>query len=419
MHPFTAAILVLIAATLAIRYWLLQRQIRTVLAHRDHVPEPFADAVTLDRHRLAADYTVDRARFSRVDAAVDAGLLLVWTLGGGIALTDAAWRTLELGAVATGMAVIVTVIIISALVDLPLRAWRVFVIEERFGFNRMSPGLFVADHLRGAALLAMLGLPLLATVLWLMHAGGSYWWLWVWALWLGFNLFMVWAWPRLFAPWFNHFTPLDDPELRARIERLIARCGFRSDGVYVVDSSRRTRHGNAYFTGLGANRRIVFFDNLLELLTPAETEAVLAHELGHYRLGHIRRRMLISALTSFLGLALLAWLVQQSWFHVALGVPVPSAHSGLLLFMLLAPLASFLLKPLAAHLSRRHEFEADAFAARLCPARDLVSALLTLFRENAGTLTPDPLYSTFHDSHPPALTRIRHLEAIAERHAAD
>lgn len=413
MHPFTLAFLLALATVLAVRLWLAGRQLRAVATQRERVPPELAGAIPLDSHRRAADYAIERTRFDRLDAIVDTMLVLIWTLGGGIAAVDAGWRMLGLGPIATGTGVIATVIAVTALVDLPFRAWRTFVIEERHGFNRMTPGLFVADHLRMAAIMTVIGLPLLMLVLWLMHAAGTTWWLWVWALWLVFNLAMIWAWPRFIAPLFNRFRPLDDDCLRTRIERLVERCGFASDGVYVVDGSRRSGHGNAYFAGFGRNRRIVFFDTLLAQLSPEEVEAVLAHELGHFRRGHIRRMIIASATASFAGLAALGWLMEQSWFYVALGVPVPSVHTALLLFLLIAPLATFVLKPLLTRLSRHHEYEADAFAAEQCPAEHLISALVALYRENASTLTPDRLHSAFHDSHPPALERIRHLHSLA------
>lgn len=414
MHPFTLLFLLALAAVLVTRLWLAGRQIRAVRAQREHVPDAFSHDIPPDQHRLAADYAVERTRFGRVDAVIDALLLLIWTLGGGIASVDAAWRGLGLGPIGTGIGVILTVVAISAVIDLPLRAWRIFVIEGRFGFNRMTPGLFLADLLRMAALALLAGIPLLALVLWLMQTTGALWWLWVWGVWLLFNLAIIWAWPRFIAPLFNVFRPLADAGLRTRIDDLVQRCGFRSGGVFVVDGSRRSRHANAYFAGFGRNRRIVFHDTLLEQLSPDEIEAVLAHELGHFRHGHIRRMITVSAVVSLAGLAGLAWLMQQPWFYFALGVPIPSDYAALLLFLLITPLATHFLKPLFAGLSRHHEFEADAFAARQCSAEHLIAALVTLYRENAGTLTPDALHSAFHDSHPPAMQRIAHLQRCAQ-----
>ncbi len=411
MHPFTLLFLTAVLAALGLQLWLLHRQIRAVGRQREHLPTRFAPHIGVDDHRRAADYARDRARFARVEATTDTLLLLAWTLGGGIALVDAMWRGFELGPIATGTGVIASVLLASALVGLPLRAWRLFVIEERYGFNRMTARQFASDCLRGGLLSLSLALPLLALVLALMHVTGSGWWFWVWALWMAFNAALLWAWPRFLAPLFNRFEPLPDDALRARLERLVARCGFRSDGIQVVDGSRRSSHANAYFTGIGRSRRIVFYDTLLQQLAPHELEAVLAHELGHFRHGHVRRMMLLSAGTSLVGLALLAGLMQQPWFYHALGVPVASVHTALLLFLLGTPVVALFLRPLVSRLSRRHEFEADTFAARHCPPEHLISALTTLYRENAGTLTPDPLYAAFHDSHPPAGERIDHLQA--------
>jgi len=413
MQPFSLVFLAALGAALATRLWLARRQLHAVHRHRERVPAAFAATIPPERHRAAADYTAERIRFDRVDTVVDSFVLLIWTLGGGIALVDAAWRSLELSPVITGTGVIATVVLISALIDLPLRAWRTFVIEARHGFNRSTPGLFVADQLRAGTLLLIIGLPLLMAVLWLIHHGGTFWWIWVWLLWLAFNLAMVWAWPRLLAPLFNRFDPLPDTRLRERIERLLRRCGFRADGVFVVDGSRRSSHGNAYFTGFGRQRRIVFYDTLLEQLDHDEVEAVLAHELGHFRHGHIARMIGLSALLSLVGLALLAWLIEQPWFHQGLGVPLASVHAGLLLFLLVSPVVTFFLKPLFAGLSRHHEFEADRFAAHHAPASALISALVKLYRENASTLTPDPLYAAFHASHPPAAERIAHLRGLS------
>lgn len=412
MHPFTLLFLAALAASLALRLWLNQRQIAWVQARRDHVPEAFRDRISPEVHRKAADYTVARARLGRVETAIEAAVLLAWTLGGGLAAVDGAWRALDLGPVATGIGVLVSVVLISGLVDLPFRIWRVFGVEERFGFNRRTPALFAADEAKSAGLLLALGAPLAAVILWLMSAAGQLWWLYAWAVWLGFNLLMIWAWPAFIAPLFNRFTQLQDEGLRGRIDALLERCGFNSSGVFVIDGSRRSGHGNAYFSGFGRNKRIVFFDTLLEQLRPREIEAVLAHELGHFRRRHITKHIAVMAVASLGGLALLAWLMQQAWFYTALGVPQPSAHAALALFMLALPVFTFFLQPLLARLSRRHEFEADAFAAAQCPADDLISALVNLYRENATTLTPDPIWSAVYDSHPAATERIAHLERM-------
>jgi STE24 endopeptidase len=415
MHALTVIFVAALAASTGLRLWLARRQIRSVRRHRDHVPQAFADTITPEAHRRAADYAVARTRLGIVDTALEAVVLLGWTLGGGLAAVDRFWQGLGLPPLAAGIGVLATIVIVGALIDLPLRVWRTFGVEARFGFNRTTPGLFVADQLRAGALLLILGAPLAAIILWLMQAAGAGWWLYAWAVWLGFNLLMVWAWPAFIAPLFNRFTPLEDTGLRTRIEALLERCGFASNGVFVIDGSRRSGHGNAYFSGLGRNKRIVFFDTLLEQLDADEVEAVLAHELGHFRHHHIAKNIALMALASLAGLALLAWLMEQPWFYTALGVPTPSIHAALALFMLVLPVFTFFLQPLFASLSRRHEFEADAFAAAQCRADHLVSALVDLYRENANTLTPDPVWSAFHDSHPPATERIAHLRRARAR----
>ena len=412
MHPFTFVFLAALAASAGLRLWLARRQIASVRSHRGQVPSAFADAIPNDVHRKAADYAVARTRIGALDTALEALLLLAWTLGGGLAAADAAWRALELPPVITGVGVLATIVLVGALIDLPLRIYRTFVVEERFGFNRTTPGLFAADQAKAALLLLALGAPLAGVVLWLMQAAGEAWWLYAWVVWLAFNLLMVWAWPTFIAPLFNRFSPLTDERLRGRIDALLARCGFSSNGVYVIDGSRRSGHGNAYFSGFGRSKRIVFFDTLLDQLGGNELEAVLAHELGHFKRRHIAKGIAVMAVASLAGLALLAWLMNQAWFYSALGVAQPSTHAALALFMLVLPVFTFFLQPLFARLSRRHEFEADAFAAEHCPAEDLISALVRLYRENASTLTPDPLWSAFYDSHPPAAQRIARLRQL-------
>ncbi|MEX0606620.1 MAG: M48 family metallopeptidase, partial [Halofilum sp. (in: g-proteobacteria)] len=379
MHPLTLTFLTALTAALAIRLWLARRQIHRVRAHRERVPKAFRERIDPDMHRKAADYTVARTRLGQVEHLVEAALLLAWTLGGGLAAVDAAWRALELSPLVTGIGVLVTVVAVSGLIDLPFRAWRVFGVEQRFGFNRRGPALFAADEAKSALLLLALGIPLAAIILALMSAAaGSTWWIYAWIAWLAFNLLLIWAWPAFIAPLFNRFTPLADPALRGRIDALLVRCGFSSNGVYVIDGSRRSGHGNAYFSGFGQNKRIVFFDTLLEQLRPDEIEAVLAHELGHFRHRHIAKRLLTMAGASLAGLAGLAVLMEQPWFYTALGVPTPSVHTALALFMLVLPVFTFFLQPLVAGLSRRHEFEADAFAASQCPPEHLISALFNL-----------------------------------------
>jgi STE24 endopeptidase len=413
MNGITLVFVAAVAAAAAVELWLAQRQVHAVLAHRDRVPEPFAQQVSGEDHRKAADYTVARLRFGRVATVLNAAVALALTVGGGIAGLDALWRATGWSQPWLGLAVIATVACLTTIIDLPLSLWRTFRLEARFGFNRTTPVLFLADLGKGVLLAALLGGPLVLATLVLMEHSGRWWWVWVWCAWLGVSLLMTWAWPVLIAPLFNRFSPLQDPVLGARIDALLERCGFRSKGVFVVDGSRRSAHGNAYFTGIGRNKRIVFFDTLLQQLAPAEVEAVLAHELGHFRLQHIRQRLLVSAGTSFAGLALLGWLAARPAFYVALGVPNPSAHSALLLFVLAAPVLTFVATPLMALWSRRHEFQADRFAAGHASANELATALVKLHRDNATTLTPDRLYAAFYYSHPPALERIGRLHSGA------
>jgi STE24 endopeptidase len=413
MHWLTAAYLAALGAGTLLRLWLGSRQIASARAHRECIPEPFAGAVSCAEHRKAADYTVAKVRLGALDALIDAGVALALTLGGGIAAIDALWRGTGWGEPWLGAAVVATVLAGTSLAGLPLSLWRTFRTETAFGFNRTTPSLYILDRLKGLAVALVLGGPLLLAVLWLMARAGRPWWVYAWLVWVGVSLFLAWAWPAFIAPLFNRFSPLGDASLKARIEALLVRCGFASKGVFVVDSSRRTAHGNAYFTGVGRHKRIVFFDTLLDRLAAPEIEAVLAHELGHFHLRHVRQRLLFSAAASLAGLALLAWLAAQPWFYSALGVPVPSVHAALLLYMLVTPAFLFFVTPVAALWSRRHELAADRFAAEHASAADLAAALVKLYRDNATTLTPDAIVSAFYDSHPPALTRIARLKALA------
>ena len=413
MHWLTGLFILALFAGLALDLWLAQRQASAVARHRGEVPAPFAGSVSADEHGKAADYTIAKVRFGRVSTVVDALVLLVLTVGGGIALIDGLWRHTALAEPWLGVGVIASVAIFTQLVSLPFSIWRTFRLEARCGFNRTTPALFLADLAKGLALAVALGGPLLIATLYLMERAGRWWWLWAYGLWLAVMFLMAWAWPAFIAPLFNRFTPLADASLKARIEALLERCGFASKGVFIVDSSRRSSHGNAYFTGIGRHKRIVFFDTLLEHLAHPEVEAVLAHELGHFRLKHVRKRLALSMLTMFLGLALLGWLARQPGFYAALGVPVPSTHAALLLFVLAVPVFTFFVTPLASLWSRRHEFEADAFASQHASAAELATALVKLHRDNATTLTPDPVYAAFYYSHPPPLTRITRLRAAA------
>ena len=399
-----------------VRFWLAARQVRHVAAHRDRVPPEFADRVPLAAHRRAADYTIARVRLGLVGMLAETALLVGFTFFGGVQwLHEVLTTALGERALLAQVLLVCGVAMAGAAVELPVTWYRQFRLEERFGFNRMTPGLWIADLVKGTLVSVALGVPLLAAVLWLMHQAGEQWWLWTWLLWMGFNLFVLVLYPTVIAPLFNRFEPLDDGPTRERVEALLRRCGFKVRGLYVMDGSRRSSHGNAYFTGLGRAKRIVFFDTLLSRLTGEEVEAVLAHELGHFKHRHILKRVLVSFVLSLAGLALLGHLAAQPWFYQGLGVtPVAQAHGvALVLFFLVLPVFTFLLQPLASLASRRHEFEADAFAARHAGASDLISALVKLYEDNASTLTPDPVHSAFYDSHPPAAQRISRLHGLS------
>jgi STE24 endopeptidase len=409
MHTFTLLFLVALAGSLMLRYWLAARQLAHVRKHRDTVPESFADRVPLEDHHKAADYTITNTRIGMIALAYDSLLLLGWTLGGGFEWLDNSWRAENFSPVVTGVGVMLSAMVLMSLLDLPFSLYHTFVVEERFGFNRSTIGVFFGDLLKQAALLLVIGGPLIALALWIMEASGSLWWLYVWAVWMAFSLIMFWAYPAVIAPLFNKFSPLDNEALKQRIQALMDKCGFRSKGIFVMDGSKRSGHGNAYFTGVGNNKRIVFFDTLLESLEPQEIEAVLAHELGHFKLKHIQKRLLTTFALSLAALALLGWLEGANWFYTGLGVSQRSSWMALMLFMMVMPVFSFFLQPLMSLLSRKHEFEADAYAVKQSSGTDLIQALVKMYRENANTLTPDPLYSAFHDSHPPAPVRISHI----------
>lgn len=411
MNGFTILFLLLLGTGLAVQGLLVRRHIAHIRDNRDSVPSAFRDYIPIDAHRKAADYTTARTRTRLADDAIAGAVLLVWTLGGALNWLDGLWRSLDLSGLWTGTGFIASVILIGAIIDLPLSLYRTFGLEQRYGFNKTGPSLFLADLGRQAALFLLIGLPMIILVLWIMGKAGALWWFHVWLTWLIFSLVMMWAYPAFIAPLFNTFHALENRSLRERIEGLLKRNGFTSRGIFVMDGSARSTHGNAYFAGLGSNKRIVFFDTLMRQLDEEEIEAVLAHELGHFKCRHIAKRMTIMALISLAGLALLGWLIHQPWFYHGLGVTVPSDYMALTLFVLIAPVFLFFLQPVLSHLSRRHEFEADEFAAGQAEPRNLIHALVKLYRENANTLTPDPLYSAFHDSHPPAPIRIAHLSA--------
>jgi STE24 endopeptidase len=408
---FSLIFLAMLALTTALRAWLALRQLRHVAAHRDAVPAEFASRVPLDDHRKAADYTAAKTRLAMAELGMDVALLLAFTFGGWLAAFDHMWRGIFDGpSHSHGLALFASVGLAGFLAGLPFGLYRTFVLEARFGFNKMTPALYVADLARQLALTVLIGGPLLLAVLWLMGAMGRLWWLYVWAAWLGFNLLVMLLYPTLIAPLFNKFTPLADGEMKGRIEGLLARCGFASSGLFVMDGSKRSAHGNAYFTGFGKSRRIVFFDTLLDKLAPSEVEAVLAHELGHFRHRHVWKRIAVMSALSLALLWLLGQVIDQPWFYAGLKAGDGGTAMALILFSLVLPVFAFPFAPLMSWLSRRHEFEADAYAARQAAAGDLISALVKLYRDNAATLTPDPLHSMFYDSHPPASQRIAHLK---------
>lgn len=412
MNSFSIVFLSLLLTMQAAQMWLGWRHRRHVRRHRHAVPAPFKGKIALATHQKAADYTIAKSRFGLLDASLGNLLLIVWTLGGGLEFLDRTLRALDYGPLISGAVFMLAAFLVMGLLDIPSSLYSTFVIEQRFGFNKTTFKTYLSDLAKQTALFLVIGIPLLLAVLWLMQEAGDAWWLYVWLLWTGFTLLMVWAYPRLIAPLFNTFTPLTDDKVQKRIEALLKRTGFKSRGIYVMDGSRRSAHGNAYFTGLGKNKRIVFYDTLLTSLREKEIEAVLAHELGHFKCRHVPKRMLLTFGVSLAALALLGWLTRQEWFFHGLGMDLPSTHAALMLFLLAGPVFTFFLSPVMAWGSRKHEFEADSFAAEQAEAKSLVSALVKLYKENASTLTPDPLYSAFYDSHPPAPVRIAHLQGL-------
>lgn len=411
MNVFTAVFLIALASAYAIEFWLLRRHLAYVDRHSNAVPEAFRDRITLEAHRKAADYTLAKGRVSGGSHLVGAAVLLLFTLGGGIDGLATFWGHWNLSPIINGIGLILSTLLLMQLIELPVALYQTFSVEQRFGFNRTTPRQYLIDLGLQFLLTLALGMPLLAALLWVMDSIGPSWWIWAWAILMGFSILMSWAFPTFIAPLFNKFTPLEDQTLRSRIEKLLGRCGFHSKGIFVMDGSRRSGHGNAYFTGIGNNKRIVFFDTLLNALDHDEVEAVLAHELGHFKLKHVLKMLVASSVVSFTGFAALGWLSVQPWFYAGLGVSVPSHASALLLFLLVSPVFTVFLQPILAYFQRRHEFEADDYAAGQTRPSFLISALVKLYRDNANTLTPDPLYSAFHYSHPPAAIRIANLSA--------
>ena len=413
---FTLVFAAALVMGLLVRFYLATRQIRHVAQNRNAVPAAFADTISLASHQKAADYTITKSRFGLIQMAYGAALLLGWTLLGGIDALNQAINQMGLanyGTLVPQLALLAVFAIISGMLDLPFTLYSTFKIEERFGFNKMTFKLWLADMVKGMVIGALIGLPIVALILWLMSSAGSLWWLWAWSAWMVFNLLILVLYPTVVAPLFNKFKPLDDETLKARVTALMQRCGFAAKGLFVMDGSKRSAHANAYFTGFGAAKRVVFYDTLLKALSPAEVDAVLAHELGHFKHKHIIKRIIGMFAMSLVGFALLGWLSAQLWFYTGLGI-TPNLNGGndalaLLLFMLVVPLFSFFISPIFAQFSRKHEFEADAYAVAQTDGKDLQSALLKLYQDNASTLTPDPVFVKFYYSHPPASERLARM----------
>ncbi|MCA3002100.1 MAG: M48 family metallopeptidase [Burkholderiales bacterium] len=425
---FTLIFLAATAISLAFSVWLSLRHMRHVATHRHAVPAEFADIISLEAHQKAADYTLDKQRFGLAEEALNVVVLLGLTLGGGLAWLYLSTNGLFGNVYADGLAFVAAVGIVTGLIGLPFDVYRTFVIEAKHGFNKTTLRTYITDAVKGWALAVVIGGPLLFATLWLMEKMGGLWWLYVWLVWTGFSLLMIAVYPTYIAPLFNKFLPLEDTSLKTRIEALLAKCGFHAKGLFVMDGSKRSSHGNAYFTGLGKSKQIVFFDTLMQRLTPEEIEAVLAHELGHFKRRHIVKRMVAMFASSFVMLALMGWVIDKPWFYEGLGLPAATAGVAgvanataasapvavsLVLFFTILPVFTFWMTPLSSLVSRKHEFEADAYAAEQTNARDLISALVKLYRDNASTLTPDPLHSAVYDSHPPAAIRIAHLHTFS------
>ncbi|SHE23116.1 M48 family metallopeptidase [methanotrophic endosymbiont of Bathymodiolus puteoserpentis (Logatchev)] len=410
MNTFTYIFLIALVLSYSVQFWLSKRQADYVLKHRNQVPEAFTESITLEAHQKAADYTVEKGKLGDIDSVIGIIFLLLLTLGGGINLVFDFWAGFDLSPITAGIASLASIFFLMSLLELPTTLYQTFVIEEKYGFNKSTMTQFIKDQLMQLALVAVIGLPLLALILWVMQAIGDTWWIWTWAILMSFSLLMSWLYPTVIAPLFNDFTPLEDGTLKERINQLLDRCGFSSNGIFIMDGSKRSGHGNAYFTGMGNNKRIVFFDTLAESLNDDEMEAVLAHELGHFKRKHVIKMLVASSIMSLISLGVLGWLITQDWFFTGLGVNTASNAAALLLFMLVSPVFTTFMTPISAYFQRKFEFEADDFAAEHAQASKLISGLVKLYKENASTLTPDPLFSAFHYSHPPAAIRIAHLE---------
>lgn len=409
MNEFSYLFLLFLVASMSIKLWLNKRQISHVREHRESVPDAFKSTISLEAHQKAADYTLAKARLSKLGILISNGLLLLLTLGGLLnGFADIAFSLIDNNLIA-GTSLILGVFIFSHLIELPLDFYGTFKVEQQFGFNKTTTGQYIKDQLLQITLMLALGIPLLCALLWVMTEMGNYWWIYAWLLTIAFTFFMTWLFPTVIAPLFNTFTPLENEELKKRIQQLMHRCGFNSNGIYVMDGSRRSGHGNAYFTGVGNNKRIVFYDTLIDALEPDEIEAVLAHELGHFKCKHIRKHMIASTFMTLCGFATLGWLIQQQWFFDGLFISQTDNAIALLLFILVLPVFTVFLQPISSYFQRKFEFEADSYASSVSQASSLISALVKLYRDNANTLTPDPVYSDFYHSHPPASVRIAHL----------
>jgi len=411
MHTFTIVFLIAVVISYAIQQWLSNRQKSFILEHRSAVPDAFKDSVALDAHQKAADYTIEKEKLGGIDSIVGVIFLIVLTLGGGISFIFDLWSSFEFSPMLTDLGAVGSLILIMTLFEIPSSFYQTFVIEEKFGFNKSSKAQFFKDQAISLSLVIAIGMPILALILWVMDSIGNLWWLYAWAILMSVSLLMSWLFPTVIAPMFNKFTPMEEGSLKDRIQGLLSRCGFNSNGIFIMDGSKRSGHGNAYFTGMGNNKRIVFFDTLIESLDDEELEAVLAHELGHFKCKHVIKMLVASSFMTLISFAVLGWLITQDWFFSGLGVDTHSNAAALLLFMLVSPAFTIFMQPISAYFQRKFEFEADDFASNNAQASKMISGLVKLYEENASTLTPDPLYSAFHYSHPPAAIRIAHLES--------